>query len=360
MSDYNSRLPVRTEANGDVVAFLADGTTPSQLLGIDASGRITIKLDDGAGNIITSQANGAQQALDVGINVAGIQIDPRQIRALTAADIVTVQQGTSPWLTQDAADGSASGGTAASKSNLSGGIFNTALPTLTNGQQSSIQLDASGRVIIAPLTVSSVIKVDLQDGAGTALTSSLINSKQRLDVNLPSEGAPAAAAPVDAVQVGGTDGTNLRALKTDTAGQLIVDIKDSTGAAITTLNPLPVVVSSTLPGTSINKYNTTVNLAASASQNHDYSITASKTFIGKKFWASGSGKIRMDVQTSPDGTTFTTFWTGFNSTAMPNVSVDLDLLSITDTGAGAKIRIILTNDDKQPFDVFSTISGTEQ
>src|SRR5271165_5928814 len=104
MSDYASSLPVRTQTNGDVVAFIADGTTPTQLLGVDSSGRITIKLQDGNGNPITSQANGAQQALDVGINVAGVQIDPRQIRALTSADVVTVDQGTSPWITKDQSD----------------------------------------------------------------------------------------------------------------------------------------------------------------------------------------------------------------------------------------------------------------
>lgn len=55
-------------------------------------------LRDADGNLITSQANGAQQALDVGINVAGVQIDPRQIRALTNTDVVTAEQGTSPWV----------------------------------------------------------------------------------------------------------------------------------------------------------------------------------------------------------------------------------------------------------------------
>lgn len=52
------------------------------------------KLQDGNGNIVTSQANGAQRALDVGINVAGVQIDPRSIRALTSGgDSVTAAQG---------------------------------------------------------------------------------------------------------------------------------------------------------------------------------------------------------------------------------------------------------------------------
>lgn len=157
-------------------------------------------LRDSAGNLITSQVNGSQQALDVGINVAGVQIDPRQIRALTSADVVTVDQGTSPWvnnitqfggnnvvtgtgasgvgiprvtvandsnilvtqstspwITSDLADGSPSGGTAATKSALAGGIYNSTPPTLTNGQQASLQLDSSGNLLVdlaKPLVVN--------------------------------------------------------------------------------------------------------------------------------------------------------------------------------------------------------------
>ncbi len=46
---------------------------------------------DNNGNYLTSQQNGTQQALDVGINVSGVQVDPRQTRNLTAtADTVTI------------------------------------------------------------------------------------------------------------------------------------------------------------------------------------------------------------------------------------------------------------------------------
>jgi len=131
MSDYNSSLPVRTESAGDVQVKVVDATITSQQLAIDSSGRVTTKINDGAGNSlassittpagteqalivrnipsgtqtiagtvvsklqdgagnnITSQVNGAQRALDVGIDVAGVQIDPRSIRALTSADVVS-------------------------------------------------------------------------------------------------------------------------------------------------------------------------------------------------------------------------------------------------------------------------------
>lgn len=64
---------------------------------VTVTGTITtspdVNIHDGTGNSLTSQANGAQRALDVGINVAGVQIDPRQIRTLTATDNVTVANG---------------------------------------------------------------------------------------------------------------------------------------------------------------------------------------------------------------------------------------------------------------------------
>lgn len=46
MADFDSSLPIRTESDGDVVAKIADGNTPSQKLGIDASGRITANIND--------------------------------------------------------------------------------------------------------------------------------------------------------------------------------------------------------------------------------------------------------------------------------------------------------------------------
>ncbi len=51
---------------------------------------------DSNGNSLTSQTSGAQQALDVGVNVAGVQVDPRQVRPLTSADQVTVASSALP------------------------------------------------------------------------------------------------------------------------------------------------------------------------------------------------------------------------------------------------------------------------
>lgn len=527
MSDFNSSLPVRTEANGDVKSAICDGTTPSQLLGVDSAGRITIKLDDGAGNAVTSQVNGSQRALDIGINVAGAQIDPRlaaqynsvlptltsgsftapqtdvngrlivveaqdilpATQSITTQDIAStttaqfnqtivtgsptsgsvatftinsiesvmvettgtwtgtiaceisvdggttwiahaihlisspifassftgnvigslnvaaktnvrlrataamtgsatvkiiesvnassvyvanalklvdgsvansttlmtikpastaaqatdsaivvalspnsalpagtnllgsVNQGTSPWITSDLADGSAVGGTAGTKSLLAGGVFNTSLPTLTNGQQAGLQVDSSGRLIIRPLTAATdTINTRLQDGAGNAITSATAGSTRPLDVAL----------------------------------------RDSSGNLYTAANPIPVQIAPGESGTEKHDYNTASAIAAGASSNHDYTVTSLKTFKATKFWASASGKLKIEVQTSPDGTAFTSRWVGFNSTANPNITIDLGQFTVSDTGTGAKVRIIRTNKETLVAqDVYSTISGVE-
>jgi hypothetical protein len=57
-------------------------------------------------------------------------------------------------LVKDTSAGPVTPGTVAAASNLVGGQFNTTLPTLTTGQQSAIQLDSSGRLIIAPQTIA--------------------------------------------------------------------------------------------------------------------------------------------------------------------------------------------------------------
>jgi hypothetical protein len=63
MADYNSSLPVRTEADGDVVVLLGDGTTPSQQLAIDAGGRASVAVYDSSGNDLVITASGQITAI---------------------------------------------------------------------------------------------------------------------------------------------------------------------------------------------------------------------------------------------------------------------------------------------------------
>jgi hypothetical protein len=331
---YNSTPPTLT--NGQQAS-----------LQLDSSGRLlvdTSNTDDhnygavGANTLRTAaQIGNATGAANFGAGTTTAQtlrvVLPTDQTAIpvTQSGAWTVTQGTSPWVTKDQSDGPVTPGAVASFSSLIGGQYNAALPTLTDGQQSAIQIDSSGRLLVS--TVSGDDHNYGVVGATTLRTAAQIgNSTGAADFNNGATGAQ-----------------TLRV-----AANLAV-----AGANVTTANPVPVAIVSTIPGTNVNKYNTSAAVAGGASVNHDYTITAAKTLSARKFWASGSGKIKAEVQTSPDGTTFTTFWVGFNSTATPNISVDLDLLSITDTGTGAKVRIIITNKDVLAQDVYSTISGTE-
>ena len=80
-------------AIGDSLGNLATITTVGSKSGLDVNLLQTpfVKLQDGVGNSITSQSNSSQRALDVGINVSGVQIDPRQTRAIgSTSDSITL------------------------------------------------------------------------------------------------------------------------------------------------------------------------------------------------------------------------------------------------------------------------------
>ena len=69
-----------------------------------------------------------------------------------SATSLPLPAGASTSALQSAVQGTIGAGTAATNSVAVGGVFNTALPALTNGQQTAVQLDASGRqiVVVAP------------------------------------------------------------------------------------------------------------------------------------------------------------------------------------------------------------------
>lgn len=325
MSDYNSSLPIRTETNGDVAVKIVDGTVTSQALAVDSSGRIITKLDDGNGNIITSQANGAQRALDVGVNVAGVQVDPRAVRALTATDVVTANQG-------------------------SANTIANAWPVKPTDGTNSASYTAAGETKVSvtqplPTGTNTIGAVNLHDGAGNSITSVVAGATRPLDVDLRDSSGNL------------IDPRLIRAL---TATDVVsANIRDNTGAAFSAVNPLPVTIASAQPGAEINNYSTSTALAAAASSNHDYTVTAATTMYFSQIEASASGKLKIEVQVETGVATgvFTTRFVKFNSTAEPNISL---ILTQKDTVlAGVRIRVIRTNRDLQSQDVYSTISGNE-
>ena len=64
MADFNSSLPIRTEANGDAAVKIVDGTVTSQALAVDSNGRISTHIRATNGDAITSTAAGATNPVD--------------------------------------------------------------------------------------------------------------------------------------------------------------------------------------------------------------------------------------------------------------------------------------------------------
>jgi hypothetical protein len=427
---------VRTISPGDVAAKIVDATTPSQGLGVDTSGRITIKLDDGSGNLVTSQVNGTQRALDIGINVAGVQIDPRAVGQYNSA-LPTLSSGTfaSPQLnasgvlytasvgdtlpstlsvtTQDIASTSTVSGTQTFVTGTptagSAAVFTLASQetlmveitgTWTGTLQSEISVDGGTtwithaiHLIGTPLFIASftsnaigslnaAAKTTFRIRSTAAMTGSatikvieslnpssvyvanaikLVDGSSATSTNtLTIKSASTAAAATDTSAVVALSPNSPLPAGTNAIGSVLANLQVAS-APVSVTNPVPVILSSSLPGNPVNNYfMSTTNLAYGASDTHLYTITSGKTFNIKKFWAAASGRIRIDVQVSTNGSTFTTVFTGYNSTVNPNISIDMNEFAVSDSGTGAAVQIIRYNEEVgQTFGISSTISGTE-
>lgn len=112
------------------------------------------------------------------------------------------------------------------------GSKGTAAGTATPGNSRVIQTDAVGRLVIAPSSSSSVSITSPVDGSGYVnvdVQTSALPAGAATAANQTSViAATGAAVPADAIMVGGSDGTDLRAIATDAGGQVKVLLEGGT------------------------------------------------------------------------------------------------------------------------------------
>jgi hypothetical protein len=241
MADYDSSLPIRTEAAGDVDVFISDATTPTQKLKVNADGSVDTNPVAGSKIIITDGTDDLEVNADGSINV-------KQDKLAFATDTV----------------------------------------------------DVSGSDVTATVTA---VDLDIRD----------------------------LSASTDSVQA---------------------NLFDEAGVAYSQANPLPVELTQDQSGDEIVDFNTSAAVAKDASVNHDYTVSAGKTFLGEEAWVSGSGKLKAELLVNG-----AIKWVGFNSTANPNIRIPLE--KIMKANATEVIRFTITNRDKQAQDVYSTLTGLE-
>lgn len=162
----------------------------------------------------------------------------------------------------------------------------------------------------------------------------------------------------DKVDVSGSSNVDVTATDLDirdldaSSDSIAAHLFDEAGVAFSSSNPLPVEIATDQQGDEVVDFQTSASVATSASVNHDYTVTAAKTFLGEEAWVSGSGKLKVELLVNGS-----TVFVGFNSTSNPNVRIPLE--KIVKANATQVIRFTITNRDIQAQDVYSTLVGLE-
>lgn len=148
--------PLSSNLTGDLrVIAKQNGTWSLDTLNTVTSITNAIGIKGANGSTIASNANpvpisdaGSSITVDGTVAVTGTFWQATQ--PISAASL-PLPSGAATATNQTATQGSKAAGTAATNSELTGGVYNSSLPTLTNGQQAAVQLSSSGRLIVGGL-----------------------------------------------------------------------------------------------------------------------------------------------------------------------------------------------------------------
>jgi hypothetical protein len=332
MADFDSSLPIRTQNAGDAIVKVADATVPSQQLKVESDGSInvngTLTLSPGAEVKITDGTDDLAINADGSLNavVSATNLDIRDLAFAT--DKVDVS------------------GSSISATDLDIRDLSSAQDSVEVLQASHDDLNANANLQVGNADVANGNPVPVSDAGGSLTVDAsdldirdLAFATDKVDVSGSSVSVSATDLDIrdlthasDSVKVG--DGTEFLAINSD--GSINVKLSDRSGLEI-------------------DSYNTASALAGGASDNHDY--TATGAFRLTSVEASGSGKMKIEVQieTAAASNVFNTKFVQFNSTASPNMSIQLKSPILV--SSGARVRVIRTNRDNQAQDVYSTILG---
>jgi hypothetical protein len=250
---------------------------------------------------------------------------------------VSLPTGAATAANQTSVIGSTTGGSAATNSELVGGVYNSTLPTLTNGQQAAIQLDSSGRVILSPSGASSNVNLATVGGSAIALGQTTMSAS--LPVAIASNQsaitvAQATAANLNAT-VTGTVGVSGNVTVTQATGSnLHVDVDNTVAISAASL-PLPTgAATSANQSTMITDLGTiitnTTGLATSANQTNASQKTQIVDGSGNVI-ASTSNALNVNVNNSPA--------TSIKGTALANAPV-YNAYSSTSITTGAYVQLV--------------------
>jgi hypothetical protein len=414
MADYNSSLPVRTQNPGDVIVKISDATTPSQQASVSASGALTVEIKDSSGNSLNSTSNALnvfvtntipvtigvadessftygtsfQQVVGGVYNSSITQLTSGQQGALSVTSYrdlrVNLRSSAGVELGNSNADGlfvrpgdgtnsqayTAAGEAKIDLTSVSGSALalgqttmSASLPVVIASNQSAIPVSQSG----APWSVTDTnfpATVDTNYGtvgASTIRTAAQVgNSTGAADFNAGATGAQtlrvvanqgaANSTPwnENIAQIAGAVPSATNALPTQIA---------TAGAYVSASNPLPVIVDPAGAGTPKNYYTDSSAIAAGSSSTQSTTVGGTTGFYLQQVFCTASGKFKavVQVETGSGTNVFNIIFAAFNSTATPNATITLPSPQLVVTGA--RVQVIMTNNDLLAMDLYSTVSG---
>lgn len=297
MSDFNSSLPVRTEQAGDVQVKVVDSLVPSQQLKVNSDGSLNIT--DNAGSLTVDGT------VELGATTLAA-LESITVQNPAGAGAVNIQDGGNS-ITVDSTD-----------LDIRDLVFATDKVDVTG---STVALDATTLAALESITVqngSGAAAVNIQDG-GNSITVDAVDLDVR-DLTHVS----------DSIKVG--DGTDFLAVNTD--GSINVVVQEDIG-------------------TEVVNYNFATAVAGGATSTHDLVFASASRLYQVLGTASGRAKIEVQIETGAATGVFNTVCVRLNSTATPDM--DMSLSKYAPIPAGARVRVIRTNRDLSPMDLYSTI-----
>lgn len=229
--------------------------------------------------------------------------------------------------------------------------------TSPGSQQMIVDSDSNAHVEIHGNDPAGVDRVQRLSELGAVTPDGVYDvANNTIPGNVGMIAAQRATSPGDTDQVKRL--TAIQGTALDTVHALDIAMHDENGDAFSASNPLP-VTSVDSEGDEVNDYNTASAIAAAASSNHDYTVTAAKVLKLTGIHASGSGrmKIVVSIETGVGTDLFDTKFVRFTNASELNEFIDIQ--EPIDVAAGVRVRVARTNRDLLAQDLYSTICGHE-
>lgn len=331
MADFNGAKPVQTVRDNEFKIILVDGAS-----GEAATKKLSIlAIGDslsGAHGVMVFGKDNSGNAIELPIGTAGLKVEASDldirslvfatdsvdvsgssitvsatdldIRPLTNADVVTVEQGTSPWVV--------------SATDLDIRNLDKATDSVSAEISNTVTVQATDLDIRA-----LAFATDTVDVSGSSVTVSATDLDVR-DLTHVS----------DSVKVG--DGTDFLAINSD--GSLNVNV--------------------TLPGGKICDFKTSATVGVNAEVLHMYVVTNGTKFNGNSLLVGARGAVRVRFGISNDGLVMSTVKGVYFQDPKENRSQEIDCFELIGDGTKA-ICVAISNLDGQSSDVYSTLQGFE-